>query len=142
MQVYLADLAALKAAVGSSDTALFDAITVTWPSDNEAKDSLSDREALQVLIDGGPFERTQQGRYFAALEAICARIGEHIDDFTFHHGDLDELDDEFDVPEGLSIERFLYAWFDEFPSLDGERAGGGLLDEGQVRESAEPVGVR
>lgn len=127
MQVYSADLVRLKAAVGSKDAALFEAVTALWPSDPASGSDdgdLSDRAALRVLIDGGPFDRDYSQRYLDALEAICRHIGEHVDDFSFHHGGFEELDEEFGVPEGLSIEDFRFAWSDDFfPYL--ESGGGG-----------------
>ncbi|MEV0462855.1 hypothetical protein AB0I30_17675 [Nocardia tengchongensis] len=142
MQVYLADLARLKAAVGSKDAALLDAITATWPNettdgseDGTSGGRLSSRAALRAVIDGGPFEQGQSLRYLDALESICAHIGEHIDDFTFHHGALDELDEEFDVLEGLSIEDFLYEWWDLFPDLTG--GGGGYWTKEKCAEALD-----
>ncbi|WP_433566806.1 hypothetical protein ACQP1O_17430 [Nocardia sp. CA-151230] len=48
MQVYLADLATLKAAFGSKDTRLVDAITATWRTDPDGTEDAASGARLSA----------------------------------------------------------------------------------------------
>ncbi|MFE9558748.1 hypothetical protein ACFYOD_35455 [Streptomyces sp. NPDC006703] len=101
LSVYLLDVAATRALVGSRDEQLLEVIRTNFADDlARADDYFSDAiergaptayEALEAVVRGGPFSEDQEVafQYGYAYERLCELTGSFLDNssFTPHRGD-------------------------------------------------------
>ncbi|MFE9574399.1 hypothetical protein ACFYMW_38800 [Streptomyces sp. NPDC006692] len=126
LSVYLLDVAATRALVGSRDEQLLEVIRTNFADDlARADDYFSDAiergaptayEALEAVVRGGPFSEDQEVafQYGYAYERLCELTGSFLDNssFTPHRGDWLSVVDQGLKALGItavSVESFSYS---------------------------------
>jgi hypothetical protein len=110
---------------------------------DESEEPPTIRQAIAAIVDGGPFDADFPGVYVVALKALCAQLGEQLDDLLLASPDVplvgvteQELKD-LGVSGRLSIFRLVYRgapW--SLPATE-DRPTVGYLTPGEVAAAGE-----
>ncbi|MGW0252674.1 DUF7691 family protein [Nocardia goodfellowii] len=147
VSTYLVDLKKIEAAIGSEDGDLLQAIAGEYRAEFEEDDTtlagykkMSCYEALEAVIDGGPFRDECLDEYVMAIKPLSEYLSEReLGSYGPYHGDwLEETLDEALAQLGVgAVETSAFEGFGEIGGfgLVADGAGAGIWTHEECRQA-------